>query len=47
MNGVKSYWLNEARRYLALALIGSKGKARKMIDKALEALSKYEETSNK
>ncbi|MFW9875960.1 MAG: hypothetical protein ACFFG0_22900 [Candidatus Thorarchaeota archaeon] len=47
MNGNKKYWLNEARRYLALALIGARKKSREMINKAIECLNKHEETNNK
>jgi hypothetical protein len=42
MNGDSKYWLKEAYRYLALALIGTEGKAKKMVEKALDCLEKYE-----
>ena len=42
MNGDSTYWLKEAKRYLALALIGSKGKAMDCIEKALECIEMYE-----
>ena len=38
----KKYWLTEAIRHLALALIGASGKVRKHIEDALEALANYD-----
>lgn len=39
----KDYWLKETYRYLTLAAIGSQGKSREHIGKAMECLEKYEE----
>lgn len=36
------YWLTEAIRHLALALIGATGKVRSHIDDALETIAKHE-----
>jgi len=43
MNGIKNYWLHEANRLLELALIAAQGKSREYINKAIEALEKYED----
>ena len=42
MNNDKFHWLKETYRHLALALIGSEGKARQHIEQALECLEKFE-----
>jgi len=47
MNGDSKYWLKEARRYLALALIGARKNSRRMINKALKCLSKHENQNEK
>jgi len=47
MNGDTKYWLKEAYRHLGLSLIGSSGKVRKHIDKALECLERYEKQVDK
>ena len=42
MNSEKKYWIQEARRYLALALIGCRDRTRENIEKALECLNKLD-----
>lgn len=42
MSQEKKKLLAEAIRYLTLALIGSKGKSRELIEKALECLGKVQ-----
>lgn len=41
MNNDRLHWLKETYRHLALALIGTKGKARQQVEQALECLEKF------
>lgn len=41
-DGEKNYWLKETYRHLTLAAIGSFGKSREHIEKAVECLGEYE-----
>ena len=43
MNNDKNYWIHEAYRHLALALIGSGKKQKEHINSAIECLEKHEE----
>lgn len=47
MNDDKKYWICEAYRHLALALIGSGKKQREHINLAIECLEKFEEENKK
>jgi hypothetical protein len=38
----KNYWLHEANRKLVLALVGAKGKVRKLINEVIDYIDKHE-----